>query len=416
MDMGSYSGALRLPVAVLIALTAFVFVANAAGGTPAASSILVPKGAELRNPVTEIAVGFGDVSHVSPWRVRRRFPRSGGPRSGELVTLRDALRAINAEVAKDEEMPESTFAFDADGRLVSVCDVLFGPQPDGAAICVRTYGEGGERHDSLTPDMLDKPVRDFSKVEFARSGLASNAPAEGAASVRKTGTVKTVELPGGAKMELIWCGPGTFKMGSPVDEEGRFADEPLHSVTLTKGFWLGKYEVTQAQWASVMGNNPSRFKNPNNPVENVSWDDCQLFIRKVNTALGGAARLPTEAEWEYACRAGSGDAVAGSGLLDEMAWYDANSGKRPHEVGRNSANAWGFLDMHGNVLEWCSDWFSKLGDQSVDPKGAPSGSFKVLRGGCWFFYARDCRSAYRLKREPTLRNCIYGFRLACSEK
>ena len=205
-------------------------------------------------------------------------------------------------------------------------------------------------------------------------------------------------------------------LSSPVDEEGRFADEPLHSVTLTKGFWLGKYEVTQAQWASVMGNNPSRFKNPNNPVENVSWDDCQLFIRKVNTALGGAARLPTEAEWEYACRAGSGDAVAGSGLLDEMAWYDANSGKRPHEVGRNSANAWGFLDMHGNVLEWCSDWFSKLGDQSVDPKGAPSGSFKVLRGGCWFFYARDCRSAYRLKREPTLRNCIYGFRLACSEK
>ena len=217
-------------------------------------------------------------------------------------------------------------------------------------------------------------------------------------------------------MEMIWCCPGAFMMGSPATEAGRFEDEAIHPVKLTKGFWLGKYEVTQAQWESVMGESRSRFKGADRPVDSVSWDDCQRFIRKANVALGGVARLPTEAEWEYACRAGSGAAISGNGHLGDMAWYDGNSDSRTHDVGKNQANAWGFYDMHGNVLEWCFDWFAKTDGQAVDPKGPPNGSFKVLRGGCWFFYERDCRSAYRLKREPSIRNCIYGFRLACSEK
>jgi formylglycine-generating enzyme required for sulfatase activity len=99
-----------------------------------------------------------------------------------------------------------------------------------------------------------------------------------------------------------------------------------------------------------------------------------------------------------------------------MAWYDRNSGSQTHDVGKNLANDWGFYDMHGNVLEWCHDWFAKTEGESIDPQGPPAGSFRVLRGGCWFFYERDCRSAYRLKREPSIRNCIYGFRLACSGK
>ena len=239
--------------------------------------------------------------------------------------------------------------------------------------------------------------------------------AESANSERKSGDTRTINLPGGAKMDMIWCAPGKFMMGSPKAEIGRFDDEPLHEVTLTKGFWLGKYEVTQAQWQSVMGLNPSRFKGPNMPVENVAWEDCQIFINKVNSVLGGAARFPTEAEWEYACRAGSNAPVSGSGKLSEMAWYDENSDSHTHEVGANLPNAWGFYDMHGNVLEWCSDWFSQHhGMKSVNPKGPPNGSFKILRGGCWFFYANDCRSAYRLKRDPCIRNSIYGFRLACS--
>ena len=241
---------------------------------------------------------------------------------------------------------------------------------------------------------------------------AVGTPQDGA---RKFGDTKTVTLPGGATMELVWCAPGKFEMGSPVDETGRFENEPRHFVTLTKGFWIGKYEVTQRQWESVMRSNHSRFRNPDNPVENVSWHDCMMFVKRVNAALGGAVRLPTEAEWEYACRAGSDSPVSGGGALVDVAWYDLNSDNQAHEVGKNKPNAWGLYDMHGNVLEWCSDWFSMPSSDAVDPKGPPSGSFKVLRGGCWFFYDRDCRCEYRLKREPNLRNCIFGFRIACSD-
>ena len=235
---------------------------------------------------------------------------------------------------------------------------------------------------------------------------------------RKSGDVKTIVLPGGAEMELIWCAPGSFEMGSPATERGRVDGETHRTVSISKGFWLGKYEVTQRQWASVMRGNPSRFKGDDHPVETVTWHDCELFIRRVNAAIPDMSfRLPTEAEWEYACRAGSKNPVSGSGLIGEMAWYEMNSDSQTHEVGRNRPNAWGFYDMHGNVLEWCSDWYSvPTAGNAVDPKGPPSGSFKILRGGCWFFSDRDCRSAYRLRREPGLRNCIFGFRLAGTDK
>ena len=248
------------------------------------------------------------------------------------------------------------------------------------------------------------------------ASACADAPAPGPSNenARKSGETRTISLPGGATMEMVWCAPGQFEMGSPLNETGRFDNEPRHTVTITRGFWLGRYEVTQRQWESVMRSNHSRFKGPDNPVENVSWHDCETFIRRVNASLGGNARFPTEAEWEYACRAGSDAPVSGGVLLADVAWYDFNSDSQTHAVGRNKPNAWGFYDMHGNVLEWCSDWFSIPSGDAVDPKGPPSGSFKVLRGGCWFFYERDCRSAYRLKREPSLRNCIFGFRLACS--
>ena len=252
-------------------------------------------------------------------------------------------------------------------------------------------------------------------MSFALNLAGQEAGASKAQTERKSGDVKTITLPGGATMEMIWCAPGSFEMGSPKLERGRFSNEVQHRVTLTKGFWLGKYEVTQRQWESVMRSNPSRFKSPNNPVDTVSWLECQVFITRVNTMLGGLARLPTEAEWEYACRAGSDAPFSGSGIASEMAWYDKNSDFQTHAVGSHKPNAWGFYDMHGNLLEWCSDWFTDQKADSVDPKGPPSGSFKIMRGGCWFFFELDCRSAYRLKREPNLRNCIFGFRLACSD-
>ncbi len=220
---------------------------------------------------------------------------------------------------------------------------------------------------------------------------------------------------------------GSFTMGSPESEDGRENDETQHRVTLTKGYWLGETEVTQGQWKSVMGSNPSYFKGDNRPVENVSWDDCQEFIRKVNAEaerqFGGEARLPTEAEWEYACRAGSTGAYAGTGDLDSMGWYGGNSGSKTHPVGQKRPNAWGFYDMHGNVWEWCNDWYGSYPSGSVtDPAGAASGDLRVLRGGGWNDGARYCRSAFRLGNFPADRYWLdpgdrggdIGFRLACS--
>ncbi len=229
----------------------------------------------------------------------------------------------------------------------------------------------------------------------------------------KHGDTKTITLPGGATMEMIYVVPGTFTMGSSSVEDERFDDEALHRVTLTKGFWLGKYEVTQEQWESVMGANPSRFKGGRNPVENVSWDDCQSFIRKINTQQNCGARLPTEAEWEYACRAGSTGPYAGNENLSDMGWYGGNSGNETHPVGQKQANAWGFYDMHGNVREWCGDWYDAYPDGSAtDPAGPARGAFRVSRGGSGISGARLCRSAFRGRDEPGFRNIGLGFRVA----
>ena len=272
------------------------------------------------------------------------------------------------------------------------------------------------------------------KAEIISIGLAVIASAMSLAevvdvapatrSVRRSGETRTVTLPGGAKMEMIWCEPGKFQMGSPSGESGRLSNEPLHSVTLTKGFWLGKYEVTQSQWESVMRSNHSRFRNGDSPVENVSWYDCEAFVKRVNPAFGGKARLPTEAEWEYACRAGSDAPFAGSGVVSEMAWYDENSEHHTHEVGANKPNAWGFYDMHGNIfevcLDWCEDDISTYGGAVNIDHDAPAktlsgkdGVYRVWRSGSYRHNAAACRSAYRTEGIANGRYNIAGLRLAC---
>ncbi len=214
----------------------------------------------------------------------------------------------------------------------------------------------------------------------------------------------------GVEYAFRYCPAGTFMMGSPSSEEGRSGDETQHRVTLTKGFWMLETQVTQKMWESVMGNNPSYFKGAQNPVEEVSWNDCQEFCKALSRKLGGSIKLPTEAQWEYACRAGTTGAYAGD--LDAMAWYCGNSGNKTPPVGTKQANAWGLYDMHGNVYEWCQDWFGDYPTNSVtDPTGPANGSNRVYRGGSWDNDAEFCRSALRCYNSPEYRSDRLGLRV-----
>ena len=220
---------------------------------------------------------------------------------------------------------------------------------------------------------------------------------------------------GNACQRMRWIGPGTFMMGSPDDEKGRFDDEQIHSVTLTLGYWLGETTCTQVLWQAVMGSNPSGFEGRDRPVENVTWDDCQAFFEKANGLLdGGGLRLPTEAEWEYACRAGTTTPFwFGQDLTPEQANFDRAGRKQTAAVKEFPCNGWGLYQMHGNVWEWCQDWQGEYPDGPVeDPTGPDMGVHRVFRGGGWGNPARYCRSAYRFAFHPGDRRVILGFRLA----
>jgi formylglycine-generating enzyme required for sulfatase activity len=218
-------------------------------------------------------------------------------------------------------------------------------------------------------------------------------------------------------MEFVLIPAEEFQMGS--NDTQAFANEqPVHTVRLTKPFYLGTYEVTQAQWEAVMGNNPSHFKGDSAlPVESVSWQDAQEFIRRLNARERGTAfyRLPTEAEWEYAARAGSTTAYSfgnSAGDLGRYAWHEANAGENTHPVGQLQPNAWGLYDMHGNVWEWVQDWYGNYSHgTAVDPAGPSSGSARVNRGGGWDSDARACRSALRIDGAPGFRFGSLGVRL-----
>ena len=221
---------------------------------------------------------------------------------------------------------------------------------------------------------------------------------------------------------------GTFMMGSPTSELFRGNNEgPQHQVTISKSFYMQTTEVTQGQWKAVMGNNPSYFSScgDNCPVEQLSWNDCQDFIAKMNQRGEGIYSLPTEAQWEYAARAGSVTAFANGGNTEVscgydpnlvvMGWYCYNSNDITHLVAQKNANNWGLYDMHGNIWEWCQDWYGDYPSGSViDPAGPSSGSDRILRGGGFCYNASGCRSADRDPRGPALRDRSFGFRLAFS--
>jgi formylglycine-generating enzyme required for sulfatase activity len=208
---------------------------------------------------------------------------------------------------------------------------------------------------------------------------------------------------------------GSFMMGCTSEQKDCHNDENVHQVTLSS-YKMAKYEVTQAQWEAVMGKNPSYHKNCSTcPVEEVSWDDIQDFLKELNKKTGKKYRLPTEAEWEYAARGGKNREYqySGSGDIDKVAWYGENSGSKIHKVGQKEPNKLGLYDMSGNVYEWCSDWYGDYTSSSAtNPKGASSGSYRVNRGGSYYYYAEYCRVADRGRYSPDFRGNNIGFRLA----
>ena len=281
----------------------------------------------------------------------------------------------------------------------------------------------------LTPDdiVAAKVIKILGHIPKNRAlGIVSGVKAQWLkdhplTTERKPGEIITNSL----GMQFAWIPPGTFLMGSAPDEEGRSSDEALHKVTLTRGFYLGVCTVTQEEWQAVMGNNPSHFQGEKNlPVEQVSWQDCQEFLQKLRDRDQKPYRLPTESEWEYACRAGTTTPFFfGESIAIDQANYHGNytygpGGKKgvyrqkTTPVGFFPKNDFGLFDMHGNVMEWCQDWFGVYPQKEVvDPQGAITGRWRVLRGGSWFNLPRDCRSAYRLRIDPTYHLNCYGFRV-----
>jgi formylglycine-generating enzyme required for sulfatase activity len=260
-------------------------------------------------------------------------------------------------------------------------------------------------------DRAGSPRSDAKMQEDATRGETKGRPRELA-----------VDLGGGVRLEMVLIPAGEFLMGSPdSDKDAAPSEKPQHRVRITRPFWMGKYLVTQEQWEAVMGDNPSCFKDPRNPVEGVSWDDCRKFLEKLNEkSRSGREKfaLPSEAQWEYACRAGSttrycfGDDAS---ELGKYAWYDENSDDRTHPVGGKKPNAWGLYDMHGNVWEWCQDWYAGgyyVSAPTDDPAGPKTGLNHVYRGGYWDYDAKRCRSAERFYVMPGIQCRDLGFRVA----
>lgn len=203
---------------------------------------------------------------------------------------------------------------------------------------------------------------------------------------------------------MRWIQPGRFQMG-----EGPNA----HQVTLTHGYWLGDSEVTQGLWQAVMGTNPSMFYGDKlRPVETISWENSMAFFARLNEKTQGLnATFPSEAQWEYACRSGTMGDYAGE--VNDMSWFSDNAGERTNPVKSKRANSFGLYDMHGNVWEWCSDWYGEYNvSEQIDPRGALSGSCRVVRGGSWYCCAKDCRSAIRYSIAPNDRFSVLGLRIA----
>lgn len=370
----------------------------------------------------------GDESEYYYWVVQVSNPKSrllisndnlGMPPEVMIIGLQGGGESAFEDLIADMDDEEAGLAY----RLFRASGVTIYPDPPqdlvpdtkGVVFIANLLKRVNAGIDGLRVQAEQARLEAERKAEAFRSWLAS-----------QEGKDMVVDV-AGVPLEIKWIDPGTFMMGSPSSEEGRFSDEgPQTRVTISKGFWLGKYEVTQAQYGALMGTNPSRFSGSQLPVEQVSWNDAMEFCRKLTERERKAGRLPegmaytlpTEAQWEYACRAGTttrfntGNAESD---LGRAGWYPSNSVGSTKQVGQKAPNAWGLYDMHGNVWEWCLDWKASYPGGSVtDPRGPASGWDRVHRGGGRSDGAQSCRSARRNDRHADYRFNDLGFRLSLS--
>ena len=332
---------------------------------------------------------------------------------GELVAIQGNLsvnyKPFGADVYVDgKKLGQSPRVFN--GLLVGNHQVEV--RKDGYATDRKSVSISEGQTASITGTLVSNAV--------ASSSSNTSGYSSGSSSMASGSNTISIPVKNGISIDMVKVEAGTFMMGATSEMKDPYDNEkPLHQVTLTNDYYMGKYEVTQALWEVVMGSNPSYFKGDNLPVEKMSWNDCQEFISKLNSMTGRKFRLPTEAEWEYAARGGKKSRsyqYSGSSNISDVAWYYGNSGSKTHPVGTKQANELGIYDMCGNVYEWCQDWYGSYSSSSqTNPTGSDSGANRVLRGGSWNVIAGYCRSSYRLYCTPFSRSHYLGLRLVLSE-
>ena len=322
-------------------------------------------------------------------------------------------QSLTQQITSDN--PQQSYTLPALTPIYGSADITSSPAMADITIDGKLVGR--------TPLQLDNLLVGSHAVKISKSGYADNTQTI-TISEGKTTTLNATLTKGGGNaniggFDMVYVKGGSFAMGATAEQgsDAQSDEKPTHSVTVSD-FYIGKYEVTQAQWEAIMGTNPSNWKGDNLPVENVSWNDIQKFIKKLNAQTGKKFRLPTEAEWEYAARGGNqskGYKYSGSNNISEVAWYDGNSRSKTHPVGQKAPNELGIYDMSGNVWEWCQDWYGSYSSSSqANPTGPSSGSIRVLRGGSWYNGARNCRVSSRCYSRPDYRYDHYGFRLVLS--
>ena len=287
-------------------------------------------------------------------------------------------------------------------------------------LCLATLNTMGQTNGTITRKRKTTAKKETQQRKTTQAAPKKTLPARQAQQQKPAASTSMPKVSLDDIMRnMVYVEGGTFTMGATFEQqEPDYDEKPTHRVSLSS-FYIGKYEVTQALWKAVMGSNPSRFEGDNLPVERVSWNDCQTFLRKLNAMTGKTFRLPTEAEWEFAARGGNrnrGYQYSGSNVLSDVAWYADNSGSKTHNVGTKAPNELGIYDMSGNVWEWCQDRKGSYSSSAqTNPKGPSSGSLRVFRGGSWFDFAGSCRVALRSSNAPGISYYFFGLRLALSQ-